>query len=77
MLYSYTIVRMKPPFGLPAPYAVGYVDLPADGLRIFALLDPTIDAYRIGMPLALTSGPLGVDLAGAPCARPFFTPAEG
>ena len=76
-LYSFTVVRMKPPFGLPAPYAVGYVDLVGVDLRLFMLLDPAaIDALRIGMPLTLSSGPLGVDLHGAPCTRPYFTPAE-
>ena len=78
ILYSATVVRMKPPFGLPAPYAVGYVDLPENGLRLFALLDPArIGDYRIGMTLVLTSGPLGTDLDGRPCRRPFFTPVEG
>lgn len=77
-LYSYTVVRMKPPFGLPAPYAVGYADLLGIDLRLFMLLDPAaIDALRIDMPLALTSGPLGVDLTGAPCIRPYFTPEGG
>ena len=76
-LYSFTVVRMKPPCGLPAPYAVGYVDLAGIDLRLFTLLDPAaIDALRMGMALTLSSGPLGVDLAGAPCIRPYFTPAE-
>lgn len=76
-LYSATVVRVKPPFGLPRPYAVGYVDLDWDGLRVFALLDPLrIGDYAIGMRLAMTSGPMGVDLDGAPCERPYFTPAE-
>lgn len=76
-LYSYTVVRMKPPFGLPAPYAVGYVDLQGVDLRIFTLLDPfAIGRLRIGMRLTLSSGPLGVGLTGEPCARPYFTPLE-
>lgn len=74
-LYSYTVVRAKPPFGLPTPYAVGYVDLPETMLRVFMLLDPAhTDEFRIGMPLHLSSGELGVDLNGAPCRRPYFTP---
>lgn len=74
-LHSFTVVRMKPPFGLPAPYAVGYVDLEGTDLRLFMLLDPlAIDALRIGMLLTLSSGPFGVDLDGTPCARPYFTP---
>ncbi len=76
-LYSYTVVRTKPPFGLPAPYAVGYADMAAHGLRIFMLLDPErIDDLAIGMKLRLTSGEMGVDLEGQPCIRPYFTPAD-
>lgn len=75
-LYSATVIRTKPPFGLPAPYAVGYVDLDAHPLRIFMLLDPEhTEDFRIGMPLALKSGALGVGLGGEPCIRPYFTPA--
>ncbi len=76
-LYSFTVVRMRPPCGLPAPYAVGYVDLVGADLRLFMLLDPdAVGRLRIGMPLALSSGPLGVDLEGAPCIRPYFIPVD-
>ncbi len=76
-LYTYTVVRVRPPLGLPAPYAVGYVDL-EQGPRVFALLDPqAIDEFTIGMPLTLRVAPLGVDLAGKPCLRPCFTPRRG
>ena len=37
-LYSYTIVHQAPP-GLPAPYMLGYVDLPDDGVRLLARLE--------------------------------------
>lgn len=75
-LYSATVVRTKPPFGLPAPYAVGYVDLDDHPLRIFMLLDPVhAEDFRIGMALDLRSGALGVGLDGEPCIRPYFTPA--
>ena len=77
-LYSYTVVRTRPPFGLPAPYALGYVDLAAEGLRVLMPLDAkAIGGFAIGMPLVLVSGPLGVDLAGHACIRPFFTPERG
>lgn len=76
-LYTWTVVRVRPPLGLPAPYAVGYVDL-EQGPRVFALLDPqAIAAFAIGMPLVLRVAPLGVDLAGQPCLRPYFTPRGG
>jgi uncharacterized OB-fold protein len=76
-LYSFTVVRTKPPFALPAPYPVGYVDLPKHDLRVFMLLDPDrIDALEIGMPMRLASGEMGVDLKGRRCIRPYFTPAD-
>ena len=76
-LYTYTVVRVRPPLGLPAPYAVGYVDLER-GPRVFALLDPqAIDELAIGMPLALRVAPLGVDAQNRPCLRPYFTPRRG
>jgi uncharacterized protein len=38
-IHSFTVIHTKAAFGLPEPYAVGYVDLERDGLRIFSLLD--------------------------------------
>jgi uncharacterized protein len=75
-LYSYTVVRTKAPYGLPQPYAVGYVDLEESGLRIFSLLDSTrIEGFKIGGSLELRIGPVGVDSHGQPCLRYYFTPA--
>ena len=74
-VYSFTVVRTKPPLGLPQPYSVGYVDLAAGGLRIFSLLDPAaIDDLRIGLPVRVVVGPLGRDSQGDPCLRPYFAP---
>ncbi|MBI4692471.1 MAG: OB-fold domain-containing protein [Gammaproteobacteria bacterium] len=76
-LYTYTVVRVRPPLGLPAPYAVGYVDLDR-GPRVFALLDPqAVNELAIGMPLVMRVGPLGVDARNRPCLRPYFTPRRG
>jgi len=74
-LYSFTVVRIKPPLGLPQPYAVAYIDLDHHALRIFTLLDPTrIGDYRIGQRLELTAGVIGLDHSGGPCLRPYFKP---
>ena len=74
-LYSYTVIRIKPPLGLPSPYGVGYVDLEKGDLRIFCLLDPwALDRFRVGMGLRLAVGSLGHDGQGAPRLRPYFTP---
>jgi len=75
-LYTYTVVRVRPPYGLPSPYAIGYVDLDDNGLRVLALLAPeSLDKLEIGMRLRLAVGQLGCDVGGAPCLRPYFEPA--
>ena len=74
-VHSFTIVRTKPPLGLPQPYSIGYVDLIGSGLRILCLLDPAaIDRLQIGLPVRLAVGPLGHDSHNMPCLRPYFTP---
>ena len=74
-LYSFTVVRRKPPLGLPEPYGVGYIDLADNDLRIFCLLDPAaVEQLRIGLPMRLAVGPLGHDGKGSPRLRPYFTP---
>jgi uncharacterized OB-fold protein len=74
-LYAFTVIRTKPPLGLPQPYAVAYVDLKDVDLRIFSLLDPNaIEKLRIGLPVVLEVAPMGHDGRGSPCLRPYFTP---
>lgn len=76
-LYSFALVRTKAPFGLPQPYAVGYVDLQTDGLRIISLLDPErLQDLAIGMPMELRVAPLGLGADEQPCLRYYFTPEE-
>lgn len=77
-IYSFTVIRIKPPFGLPQPYAVGYVDLEEDNLRVIGLLDPEkIDMFSVGKPVTLSVAPIGLDRSGQPCLRYFFTTKEG
>jgi uncharacterized OB-fold protein len=74
-IYSYTVIRVKPPLGLPSPYAVGYIDLTERGLRVFCLLDPAaVDALQIGLPVTLKVAPLGHGVDGSPRLRPYFSP---
>lgn len=73
-IYSFTVVRTKPPLGLPRPYAVGYVDLEGSGLRIFSLLDPAqVECFRIGALVRLAVCPLGQDGHGNSRLRPYFS----
>jgi len=74
-IYSYTVIRTRPPFQLPEPYAVGYVDFAASGLRVFGLFHPeAIEQLQIGMFVTLKELPLGINNEGQPCLRPVFTP---
>jgi uncharacterized OB-fold protein len=73
-IYSYTVVRTRPPLGFPQPYSVGYIDLEDAPLRIFCLLDPDcIDGLAIGDRVRLSVRPFGDDGAGEPLLRPLFT----
>lgn len=73
MVYSFTIVRTKPPFELPQPYGVAYIDLDKIPLRIFGLLDPQqLNKVCIGARVCLAVGPMGVNNADQACLRPFF-----
>lgn len=77
-LYTYAILRTKAMYKLPQPYAVGWVDLEADGLRIFSLLDPEkIEDLDFGKPVSLRVGPIGVDNNGEACLRYYFTTQDG
>lgn len=76
-LYTYTVVRVRPPWGLPRPYGLGYVDLDNCGLRVLGLLGPDVlEDLKIGLPLRLSVGKLGCDFRGNPCLRPFFELAD-
>ena len=61
-IHSFTVVRTKPPLGLPQPYSVGYVDLEESGLRVFALLDPErIEDLSLGARVHLIVRAIGHD----------------
>lgn len=77
-IYTFAILRKRAPYGLPEPYAGGYVDLEGDGLRIYTLFDPDkVYALKIGMPVTLRVGEVGVNNDGEPCLRYYFTTKEG
>ena len=77
VIYSYTVVRIKPPLGFPSPYSVVYVDLDESGLRVFCLFDPeAIDQLRIGLKVSLAVKPIGDNGQGEPRLRPYFTPLK-
>lgn len=72
-IHSFTVVRTKPPLGLPQPYSVGYVDLDETGLRVFGLLEPErIEDLALGARVHLTVRPMGHDGRGEARLRPCF-----
>lgn len=77
-IYTFSVLRTRAPYGLPQPYAGGYVDLEGDGLRIYTLFDPEkISDLDFGKRVTLRVGPLGVDNDGEPCLRYYFTTRDG
>ncbi len=77
ILHSFTIVRVKAPYGLPLPYGLGYVDLEGDELRILTLLDPhKVEDLKIGMHMELRIIEIGDDGMKNPALRYLFTPKE-
>lgn len=72
-VHAFTVVRTKAPFGLPEPYAVGYVDVMAADLRVFGLFAPeALPGLAPGVTVDLAVRPLGCDAAGRPCLRPVY-----
>jgi hypothetical protein len=64
-LWSYTIIRHKPPGDYKGPdpfvpYGLGLVELP-EGIRVVSPIDGDINAIRIGMDLELVVYPLYED----------------
>ena len=80
-LYTYTIIRHRPPGDYVGPdtfvpYAVGMVELP-EGLRIVSVLtDCDIDKLRIGMDLELVIERLYEDAEGSEVITFKFRPAR-
>lgn len=76
-VYCFTVVRTRAPYGLPTPYAVGYVDIAGTGLRVFGLFEPDlVDELEEGLAVELQARPLGLDNHGVACLRPLFCRKE-
>jgi uncharacterized OB-fold protein len=62
IIYASTVVHISPPIGLKAPYAYGYVEIPANGIRVFALFtgdDP--HSFTHGGEVELVLEPLEIE----------------
>jgi hypothetical protein len=77
VIYASTVVHIDSPAGIKAPYAYGYVDLPANQLRVFALFtgaDPT--AFAPGQEVEMVLEPLGTDRDGNKIVAHKFRPIQ-
>jgi uncharacterized OB-fold protein len=65
IIYACTVVRVPSPVGIKAPYAYGYVDIPAHQVRVYALFtggDPS--SFRPGQEVGLVVEPIRVNEKG-------------
>ena len=65
IIYTCTLVHIDSPAGIKAPYAYGYVELPTNRLRVFALFtgsDPAL--FTPGQEVELVLEPVGTDKEG-------------
>jgi len=59
IIYACTVVLIPSPIGIKAPYAYGYVDIPKNQVRIFALFtgsDPS--SFSVGQQVELVVEPI-------------------
>ena len=76
IIYVSTVVHIPSPVGIKAPYAYGYVDIPADDIRVFALFagdDP--DSFTPGREVELMLEPIGINEKGQQIIGYKFKPA--
>ncbi|BBZ21667.1 Zn-ribbon domain-containing OB-fold protein [Mycolicibacter hiberniae] len=75
-LETFTVVEVAAP-GVPVPYVAGVVDCAGISVRANVVnVDPTVDAVRLGMPLRLTTFPIGTDDEGRTAIGFGFEPAN-
>jgi uncharacterized OB-fold protein len=76
IIYASTVVHIPSPAGIEAPYAYGYVDIPANNIRIFALFtgdEPY--SFAPGREVELVLEPIGVNEKGQQLIGHQFRPA--
>lgn len=78
VIYASTVVRVSSPTGIKAPYAYGYVDLPSNQLRVFALFtgaDP--GSFVPGRKVELVLEAISKDREGNTVIGYKFKPVAG
>jgi len=77
IIYACTVVHIPSPAGIKAPYAYGYVDIPVDNLRVFALFtgdDPF--SFYMGQKVELVLEPIKKNKEGQQIIGYKFKPAK-
>ena len=77
ILYACTVIHRDSPAGIPAPYAYGYVEIPANQVRVFALLtgsDPS--SFHPGQEVELVVEPIRTDSDGKQVIGYKFKPVS-
>lgn len=63
-VHSFTVVRQAPP-GIEVPYVLGWIDLPADEVRLMAqVVGVASEEVELGMPVDLELTPFDEGLLG-------------
>lgn len=76
-LETFTVVEVAAP-GVPVPYIAGVVDCGGISVRANVVnIEPTVAAVRLGMPLRLTTFPIGEDDEGTMAIGFGFEPIPG
>jgi uncharacterized protein len=64
-VYASTVVHIGSPSGIKAPYAFGYVDIPENQIRVFALFAGSdLSLFVPGVEVELVLEPIGTNEAG-------------
>jgi uncharacterized OB-fold protein len=77
ILYACTVIHRDSPTGVPAPYAYGYVEIPTNQVRVFALLtgsDPS--SFHPGQEVELVVEPIRTDSEGKQIIGYKFKPVS-
>lgn len=77
IIYASTVVHIDSPAGIKAPYSYGYVDLPSDKLRVFALFtgaDPF--SFTPGQEVELVLESVRIDREGKEIIGYKFKPVS-
>ena len=78
VLHTWTRTHLGPPH-LPAPYVLGFVDVP-EGVRLLSLIvdcEPWDEVLRADLPVEMTVAPLKRDASGTELYTYMFRPSGG